>query len=334
VYDLLHKIYKRKNDTEKALEAFEKYVDIKYGSENIVRNTQIATFEESYYNLSKEKERIEALSKMKHLENASLHSKTQRNFAIIISLFLMVLGLLLYKRYWDKIRTNKILVAKNSEIETQKSLMNKALEERETLLKEIHHRVKNNLQIISSLLNLQSKKITDENVLASITEGKNRVEAMSLIHQNLYQSDQLTSINMQDYFLQLLSHLSRSFGRPEYVISYHVNAEEIFFDIDTAIPVGLMVNELVSNAYKHAFNNKEKGEINVSVHRGNNSKYQLKVSDNGVGFSEEDILAEANSLGLRLVKSLSTKQLKGDFTMQNKSGTVVTITFEELKKAG
>ncbi len=331
-YELLHAAYKNKGDFVKALEANEQYLKLKLGARNTEQNAEIATLEEDYLKVVNEHETIQSEMKMSLLEKESILSNSQRNIAILLSLLLGVIGFLFYYRSRLNQKTNDILIKKNSEIEKQSILIQESLGEKETLLKEIHHRVKNNLQIISSLLNLQSKKITDNTVLASINEGKNRVEAMSLIHQNLYQSDQLTSINMQHYFEQLLIHLSRSFEGSQKMISYRIEANDVAFDIDTAIPVGLMVNELVSNAFKHAFEDLPVGEIVVSLKPSEDDNFQLKVSDNGKGMVTDIDVQRSQSLGLRLVKSLGTRQLKGKMEIKNIEGAQVSITFRELKK--
>jgi two-component sensor histidine kinase len=241
-----------------------------------------------------------------------------------------ILGTVLYKRYRDKSKNMDLLLLKNNQIEEQQLVIQEALNQKETLLKEIHHRVKNNLQIITSLLNLQSKKITDENVLASINEGKNRVEAMSLIHQNLYQSENLTSINMRNYFQQLATHLSTSFSQPNRRIGYKILVDNVLFDIDTAIPVGLIVNELVSNSYKHAFENRTVGNISIGLKQSDDENYNLVVEDDGTGINLDK--STNSSLGLKLVNSLGTKQLKGDIDISNDRGTKVSITFKEINK--
>ncbi|MDF1697020.1 MAG: tetratricopeptide repeat protein [Saprospiraceae bacterium] len=278
--------------------------------------------------------KIENLEKQTLLQKEIIRkTNLVRNLSLLGGLMLLLVAGLFYNRARIKQKANRLLQEKNLEIEKQSSIIKESLEVKETLLKEIHHRVKNNLQIISSLLNLQSKKITDDSVLSSINEGKNRIEAMSLIHQNLYQTDILTSIDMEKYLHQLMNHLSRSFENESQTIAYSIDADHVSFDIDTAIPIGLIVNELVSNAYKHAFEGRQNGKIDIKIEADENNEYLLSVSDDGIGISSDLDIKKSKSLGLKLVNSLGTKQLKGDLNIENKNGSQIVIKFKDLKAA-
>lgn len=331
-YELLHSIFKKRGEYEKALAANEQYMALNFSTENIEKNTKIARLEDEHLSLLKEKEEIESKMQIAQLEKESILSTAQRNYALGLAFILGILGIALYFWLNYKSRTNKILQEKNANIEEQNMVIQEALVLKETLLKEIHHRVKNNLQIISSLLNLQTKKISDENVLETINEGKNRVEAMSLIHQNLYQSDHLTAIKMQDYLEQLMSHLDRSFKNNTKDIKFKIDAPDVSFDIDTAIPIGLIVNELVSNSYKHAFQEKDHGTINILLKTVGQEKFCLQVIDDGKGMDTNVNLKKSKSLGLKLVNSLGVRQLKGDLALENRDGTSVSLTFQQIKK--
>jgi two-component system, sensor histidine kinase PdtaS len=246
-------------------------------------------------------------------------------------ILLALLAYLYYTRYKLKQKTSDELAIKAQEIEGQKEIIQASLVEKETLLREIHHRVKNNLQIISSLLNIQSSHISDEKVLASLNEGQSRVQAMSLIHQNLYQSDHLSNIDIESYMKQLVQYLTGMFQMGDQSISMEVNAKDINFDIDTAIPLGLIVNELVSNALKYAFDkNKNDGNIKIEITSISNEDYELKVSDNGKGIHDKSLIENSNSLGLKLVKILS-RQLRGNFIHTNDEGSVFVVKFKDLK---
>lgn len=169
-----------------------------------------------------------------------------------------------------------------------------SLEEKETLLREIHHRVKNNLQIISSLLNIQSDNIEDPTLLSNIREGQNRVQAMSLIHQNLYQSEHLSNVDIENYLKELVVYLSEMFEKDGKKINVEIEANHIEFDIDTAIPLGLIVNELVSNAYKYAFENQANGKIKIDIKALNEVEYELNVNDDGKGLPSDFDPTKAN----------------------------------------
>jgi PAS domain S-box-containing protein len=204
-----------------------------------------------------------------------------------------------------------------------------SLEEKEMLLREIHHRVKNNLMIISSLLNLQSRYIKDKEVLDVFKDSQNRARSMALIHDRLYQSSHLKSIDIGDYIRTLASALFRTYATDFDRINLNFNVEEVMIDINTMIPVGLIVNELLSNCLKHAFPNDRSGQIDIGFHY-NHPKYRLTVTDNGVGFPENIDYKNTKSLGLRLVNIL-TDQIDGNIELKRDEGTQFSIEFEEKK---
>jgi PAS domain S-box-containing protein len=204
-----------------------------------------------------------------------------------------------------------------------------SLEEKKVLLREIHHRVKNNLQVISSLLNLQSAYIDDCQYREMFKESQNRVKSMSLIHEKLYQSENLANIDFEEYVRALTNGLIRSYGINTDKVSLEVEVDNVSLGIDTAIPCGLIINELVSNSLKHAFPG-GKGEILVSLH-SNNGITELTVKDNGVGIPEDIHIKNTTSLGLRLVCILAQDQLNGNITLMRTNGTEFRITFGEVK---
>jgi PAS domain S-box-containing protein len=202
-----------------------------------------------------------------------------------------------------------------------------SLREKEVLLKEIHHRVKNNLQVISSLLSLQSRQVTDTTTLELLRESQNRVRSMALIHEKLYQSGDLARVDFTEYVRNLTTHLFRSYKASPAAISLSIEtAPDLRLSLDTAIPCGLIVNELVSNALKHAFPDGRAGEINIAFDRAGAEQYHLRVSDNGVGFPDGFDFRQSNSLGLQLVHTL-IDQLDGTLEMQRNGGTTFAATF-------
>lgn len=215
----------------------------------------------------------------------------------------------------------------------EKKLKN-SLREKEMLLKEIHHRVKNNMQIIFSLLNLQSRHVKDKNVLSILKESQNRVRSMGLIHEKLYQSKDLARIELSDYVRKLVSGLFHSYGVNSNVIRLKMDIGDVFLDVNTAIPCGLIINELVSNSLKHAFPKskawimkaKSRGEIDISLSPDKNNKFTLIVGDNGIGLPKDLDFKSTDSLGLQLVNTL-VEQLEGTITLDRKNGTSFTITF-------
>ncbi len=206
--------------------------------------------------------------------------------------------------------------------------LKKSLKEKDMLLKEVHHRVKNNMQIISSLLNLQEANVEGEEASNVLQESQNRVLSMAMIHEMLYQSKDLNHINFSNYIRKLASNLFHTYGVKN--ISSSINVEEVFLNVETSVPLGLIISELVSNSIKYAFPNQKTGKIFISLHSCDD-KYKLTISDNGVGFPRDlDFKNIESSLGLKLVNSL-VKQLDGSIELDKSQGTKFTIKFKELK---
>lgn len=225
----------------------------------------------------------------------------------------------------------KFMAGSNTDITASKQAelkLKASLQEKEVLLKEIHHRVKNNLQVISSLLRLQAAYIKDEPTLEIFRDSQNRVRAMAMIHENLYHSNDLASINFADYTRNLMQNLTRCYGINKN-ITIHQNVDGILLRIDTAIPCGLIINELTSNAIKHAFINRDEGNIYIDFLDLGQGKYSLSVSDDGVGFNETIEEKSRKSLGLQLVWSL-VEQLEGSIISNTKCGTSFTVKFIQL----
>ncbi len=203
-----------------------------------------------------------------------------------------------------------------------------SLAEKEVLLKEIHHRVKNNLQVISSLLRLQSRYIQDNVILEMLKESQNRVRSMALVHEHLYQSKDLSRIDFAEYIRNLSSHLFQAYEVKARGVKLNINVVPVFLNIDTVVPCGLIINELVSNSLKYAFPEASRGDISIEFsYQNDEHKFILKVSDNGIGFPEDLDYKNSGSLGLRLVCSL-VRQLKGNIELVAQAGTVFQISFE------
>lgn len=211
-----------------------------------------------------------------------------------------------------------------------------ALQEKEILLKEIHHRVKNNLQTIVSLLNLQSGYIEDKKALEVFKNSKERVRVMALIHEKLYESKDLARIDFAEYLRSLINPLYESYLTDSNQVQLKMEVENVELDIDTSIPVGLIINELVSNSLKHAFPDKKKGELYVKLEenkdKGKDKEYDytLIVMDNGMGFPADLDFRKSDRLGMLLINSL-TKQLHGVVELDKNNGTTFTIHFKKLK---
>lgn len=224
-----------------------------------------------------------------------------------------------------------------TEREQAKALIQASLKEKEVLLKEIHHRVKNNLQVISSLLDLQSQYIEDPVLLSQFEDSQNRIQSMALLHEKLYQSNNLSHINLADYVESLVEHLFLSYGRGKHKIKPRIDIDNMSLNLDTAIPCGLIINELVSNALKHGFpqnapeNNS--GEISIEIHQKSDSDhFVLVISDNGIGFPTDlDFQNIESSLGLQLVCAL-TQQLQGKIELNRTQGTQFKLILSQIKK--
>ncbi|MCZ3365210.1 MULTISPECIES: PAS domain S-box protein [Methanobacterium] len=206
-----------------------------------------------------------------------------------------------------------------------------SLMEKEVLLREIHHRVKNNLQIISSLLNLQTRCVEGEETINVLKESQNRVKTMAMVHEKLYQSEDLKDVNFKEYIENLVSDLFYSYGVKKGTIDLKIDADDIKMDIDTAIPCGLIINELVTNSLKYAFPGPNKEDIvKVGLKKLQQDKLRLFVSDNGVGLPENLDMENVETLGLKMVKIL-VNQLKGTLEVDRTNGTRFKIIFKELK---
>lgn len=200
-----------------------------------------------------------------------------------------------------------------------------SLQEKEVLLKEIHHRVKNNLQVICSLLNLQARSMHSAVLSEQLKESQNRVRSMALVHEMLYQADSLSKINLHEYIMDLIKHLSRSYTSTAISLNTEVS-RDILLDIDTAIPCGLIINELISNSFKHAFESHCSGEINITGFLNSNACLVLTVQDNGRGFPADWSLERNKTLGLELVKDLA-EQLKAKIQIDSIDGVRFEIIF-------
>ena len=211
---------------------------------------------------------------------------------------------------------------KRAEVAVQSSL-----DEKEVLLREIHHRVKNNMQVISSLLNLQARGIEDERLRKIFLESQSRVRAMALIHEILYQSGHLGRIDLGEYVTKLATSLVEMYGAEPDKINLSVGAENVYLGIDDTVPCGLVINELLSNSLKYAFRDGDTGEIRIEAAPVKDQKIKLVVRDDGVGIPAELDIRNTDTMGMRLVIGLVESQLGGDVTLDRSHGTCFTVTF-------
>ena len=263
------------------------------------------------YETERKENEIALLNKENDLKALQLSTRKKQLWGLGAAL--LIFGFLLYRVY-----------NLNGKLKT-------ALAEKNILLQEIHHRVKNNLQVISSLLGLQSRYVKDEGVLDAIKSGRGRVQSMSLLHQNLYREENLKGVKMKDYFTNLTQNLFDTYNIDEDNISFSTDIDDMELDIDTVVPLGLIANELITNALKHAFEGGVEGNIHVSL-KEENQRLKLMVSDDGKGLPEGVLPISGGSLGSKLINSFAEK-LDAEVVVDNTEGTKVTIDARTYKKA-
>jgi two-component sensor histidine kinase len=238
------------------------------------------------------------------------------------------------ERTQELIEVNHALRNEIIERKLAEEAMRAALQEKEVLLREIHHRVKNNMQVISSLLNLQADRVENEQVRQALLENQQRIIAMAMIHEALYSSENLSIIDLSAYLKNLVSHLQGVFS-DQAGIRITLELNKIELGIDQAVPCGLIINELVTNAFRHAFPDGRKGTIRIKVYLDSDREFVLEVSDNGVGLTPELDLENPSSLGLRLIQGLLKHQLNGSLVASSlDQGTAFTLRWPLLEGKG
>lgn len=281
---------------------------------------------------------IQVLINKNSAQQANLKQKDlQRNSTIGGAVLLTLLLGLTYNRYRLKQRTNQQLEAKqrlidqkNQSLQEVLSDKEQLLEEREWMLKEIHHRVKNNLQVISSMLNSQFDFLHDPTALAAIRESQNRVQVMALIHQKLYQSDNLAQINMREYIHEIVDYLIESFDRFNTVYPQLAIAD-VKLEVSLATPLGLIINEVITNSLKYAFPQNRPGTITLSLSQLDHQTYRLMMSDDGVGLPANFDPEGSNTLGMTMIRGLS-KQIRGQLDITQCNGVEISLQFSTAKK--
>jgi two-component sensor histidine kinase len=324
------------------------------------RSNQLLSVQAGYENEKKDNY-IALLTQQSRAQQATIGQRqAERNALVGGALALLLLLGVLYNRYRLKWRSNRQLQAQQEELQAQHEEMqaqqeqinrqnehlselllekdsllgqkDMLLEEKEGLLKEIHHRVKNNLQVVMSLLNSQAASLADKAALSAIRESQHRVQAMALIHQKLYQSEGLARIPMQAYIKELVAYLRDSY-RLSQPVRFRLEVESIEIDVTQAVPLGLILNEAVTNACKYAFPGGRAGTVNISLCRVPGVEpgaYQLRIEDDGVGLPEGFHPARSRSLGMTLMHGFS-RQLGGKLTIDSPPGLAISLTFTDEK---
>jgi two-component sensor histidine kinase len=318
VYRKLIDIDSITQDLAAGIDHYKKYAQLLDSNFSVSRIRQAEELQLTYQTQEKENQ-IALLNQQAQLEQANLKQATlAKNLTIIGIVAVLIIAGLLYRQNRLKQRNNNLVTQKNQQLQHLVS-------EKEWLLKEIHHRVKNNLQIVMSLLHSQSEYIDNETALTAINDSQHRVHAMSLIHQKLYKSENLSSIDMPIYIRELVSYLADSFDTGQ-MIGFEYNLEPLEMDVSQAVPLGLILNEAITNSIKYAFPDKRRGTVSISLFNTAINQYLLTMADNGIGIASNFAKKKIGSLGMSLMQGLS-EDLNGRFSIENNNGTIIKISF-------
>jgi len=328
IAELNRRFHQKAGNKDQELNYLKAHTRIKDSLDKIA-NKAVARRLEAEFKREKQKIEIEGLTQTNIEKDKSL---AIRNALIWVGgISLLVLGGLLFwlNRLYLKNRENqKQLTAQNKQI-------SETLTTNQLLIKEIHHRVKNNLQVVSSLLSMQARKSVDETTKEALQTSKSRVQSMSILHKALYKNDSPTEVDVNDYFKEIVNNIQDTYGG-EFPVDFELDIEHLLFDVDTLVPLGLIVNELITNAYKHAFDNK-KGEIYLNFSFDSLAEsYSLLVKDNGVGLPGNELPSKEGSLGNRLIKEFA-RSLGGVLTIvPTEIGTSIKVSFpkDQLNRSG
>ncbi|MFQ5787513.1 MAG: histidine kinase dimerization/phosphoacceptor domain -containing protein, partial [Thermodesulfobacteriota bacterium] len=235
------------------------------------------------------------------------------------------------ERTFELIETNEQLKQEIAERKHADEQVKASLKEKEILLQEIHHRVKNNLQVIISLLRLQSRGIKDPDILTMFQESQDRINSMALVHEKIYYSKDLANIRLRDYVRDLANDLFKSYNLSSGNIEFKMEIEDIPIGIDTSIPCGLIINELLSNSLKHAFPENKRGEIKIDIRSANESEIEMVYSDNGIGLPKSFDFRKSTGFGFRMIVDLVEYKLMGNIELIRNGGTIFQVRFKEIK---
>jgi two-component sensor histidine kinase len=310
-----------------AIRYFEKSKELNDSLFSIASKKQVTEMEVKYHTDQKEQsiKLLEARGKTQTAELKEAH--LQKNLTVAGIAAMLVITGLAWAGYRNKQRSNRILRSKQAEINKQNHSLQQLVKEKEWLLKEVHHRVKNNLQIVISLLNTHADYLDSPSAVNAIQDSRERMQAIALIHQKLYQQDQSTLIDMHSYIHELVSHLVSSFADMSRVY-FDLEVEAIELDVSQAVPLGLVLNESITNAVKYAFPNAGRGTVTVRLYRGKSGDIVLKIMDDGVGFPAGFNLEARSSLGIQLMR-LFAEQLEGDLRFSDRKGVEITLRFRQ-----
>jgi two-component sensor histidine kinase len=306
IYDLLEKTYEAQNENSEAFVIMKKWRVLNDSLTTLNNRKIFATLQTKYETAQKE-------AQIKDLDQQNEIKRNQLIYAIIgLSVLVILLGLSVF--LYRNLQRNK------AKVDAQAKQLS-------TLMKELHHRVKNNLAIVSSLLSLQSSRLEDEKAAKAVMEGQMRVEAMSLIHQRLYKTDDITTLNIKTYLTDLAESLMSAYGYHRDNFDLQITVENPEIDVDLAMPIGLIVNELVTNSFKYAYQNTKNPSLKIDLK--NDKEITLKVQDNGIGIDEMTMNKKTDSFGKQLIKAFA-KQTKGQYKFENKNGTYFELHIPKI----
>ncbi len=324
-----------------AIRNYQRYEQLKDLAFNLKKTREIDEMNIQYGVAQKEKD-LQLMQNREQLQRADLiRERLMRNIIIIVSSLLLLLFALVYNRYRLRQRSNKLLQDQQKIISQKNEVLQQTihekddlLEEKDWLVREIHHRVKNNLQMVISLLNAQSEFLNHPSAVDAIRESRERMQAIAILHQKLYRSDTNTRINMRSYVNELMDNIRGSVADTRRM-EFHVDvAPDIELDISQSVPLGLILNEGITNSIKYAYGKNEKGSIRISLQYAGVGQLQLKIADHGKGLPEGLDAEHPHSLGLQLIR-LFAEQLEGDLYFVNSNGLKIVLNFKpsEYSKA-
>ncbi len=317
---VLSSIYEKNDNWKRAFEMQEVYVKMR----DSIQNNEIEKSliqQQSKYDLEKKEKEIELLSAKNVIQKLKLAKNKNSMILISIAFFLaLATALVSFRGYKKKQYINKLLERQKKEISRQN-------EAKKTMLQEIHHRVKNNLQVVNSLLRLQANEFDDDEVVEKFSESRHRVLSMAKLHEKMYGSDDLLYVDIHDHFKSLIEGLIKNYSLNK-IIKLDVTVQEVEMGISTLTPLGLMINEFVTNSLKYAFVNRNEGKLFVHIKHLENKYYEMIIGDDGVGLSET---VTPPSLGSKLIK-IFVKQLGGSMERLDQPGTVYRIILKKIDK--
>ncbi|CAG4992588.1 hypothetical protein DYBT9275_00992 [Dyadobacter sp. CECT 9275] len=322
---LIYKIDSAAGNHLASMGNYQRYIFLKDSIQRVTKDEQVAVMKANFKTAQKEKD-IKLLQKETVLRKRQLELKARtEKFAYAGIMILFCLSVLLYNSYRVKQKKNLLLEEQQKTIHIKNSSLLRLVDEKEWLLKEVHHRVKNNLQIVISLLNSHSAHLKEEVAANAITESRHRIQAISMLHQRIYQSENMVGIAMASYIHELVYYLDHSFNTARHIL-FSLDIENVELDLSQAVPIGLILNEAITNSLKYAFTDGREGEIRVVFKKTEEEKLVLCIADDGTGLPLDFDIDNIGTFGLKLIRGL-TEDLDGTLTVQSEGGTTLLISF-------